>query len=185
MTEDNLVQKIKKGDEAAFKQFVFKYQDLVINICYRFLRNPEDAEEIAQDVFIEVYKSVQSFRNEAAVSTWLYRIATNKSLNHLKKFKKKKKLEKYIDAGIRTIHSGSNPHVDMEKAERQKLLFEVINALPENQKKAFILSKYENLSYKEIADVMAVSLSSVESLLFRAKKNLQKKLTYHYKKNGF
>ena len=185
MNQDELIQKIKEGSEAAFEQFVVRYQELVKSTCYNFLFNNEDAEEIAQDVFVEVYRSVHLFRKEASVTTWLYKIAMNKSLNHLKKIRKKKDVEKYIDDSISKIHTDSNPQTDMEKAEQQKLLFTVIDSLPENQRKAFVLSKYNGLEYKKIAEVMAVSLSSVESLLFRARRNLQKKLTDYYKKNEF
>lgn len=200
MTDKELVSKIIDGDEQAFKQLVEQYQALVINTCYGFLHTREDAEDIAQDVFIEAYKSIAQFRFEAKLSTWLYRIAVNKCLNFLRDnkylnlFKKisafagfgDEKSDYYSESDKKDEianlpDSGQQPDIVLEQEERRKILHQAIESLSMNQKIAFTLHKYEDLSYKEIAEIMNISLSSVESLIHRAKKNIQKRLLRYYK----
>ncbi len=184
MTEQELIRAINKGDQHAFQLLISKYQDQIFRVSLGFLHNKEDAEEIAQDVFIEVYHSIHKFREESKLATWLYRIAVNKSLNFLRK-KKKHSILKSIDSffinsdkpefEIEDV-SQRHPLEIMEYREDAQRLYTVINSLPKNQRIAFTLNKYEDLAYKEIAEVMGLSLSGVESLIYRAKINLQKKL---------
>ncbi len=190
MSEAEIITKLIAGDETAFKQLVVQYQQLVVNTCFGMVHNTEDAEDIAQEVFIEVYRSVHKFRADSKLSTWLYRIAVNRSLNFIRDNKKNKWFQSFEDA-VKTKNSeipkltGSdieNPEYELENRERANMLHEAINKLPENQKIAFSLNKYEELSYKEISEVLDLSVSSVESLIHRAKKNLQKKLYTCYKK---
>ncbi len=190
MTDKELIKAIKKDDQQAFKQLVEKNQQMVVNTCNGFLHNIADAEDIAQDVFIEVFLSVHKFREDAKLSTWLYRIAVNKSLNHIRD-NKKHKILKSIDSFFTSDknieieipdNSSSQPEEIIEEKERSQILSYSINSLAKNQKIAFTLNKYDDLSYKQIAEIMDLSLSSVESLIHRAKKNLQKKLLNHYKK---
>jgi len=189
MEDTQLIDRIIRKDEQAFREFVEKYQSLVFNTCYGFVDNKDDAEDLAQDVFIEVYKSIKKFRRESKLSTWLYRISINKSLNFINRNKKFK-----ITSGIGAVFSKKGDlefdipddkinQADevLENEDRKTLLTKAINSLPNNQRIAFNLSKNEDLSYKEIADVMSLSISSVESLLFRAKKNLQARLLAYYK----
>lgn len=188
MDEKKLIRKIINKDQKAFKLFVDKYQVMVINICMGFLHNRDEAKDLAQEVFIQAYLSIDKFREDASLSTWLYRITSNKALNHLRSNEKRKN-----DRSINSLQT-DNTYFDviagpetnsdylMIEAERKRNLHMAIDALPENQKTAFVLSKYEDLSYKEIADVMELSVSSVESLLFRARKGLQKSLTDCYEK---
>lgn len=190
MTESKIIQKLQEGSEAAFKELVDKYQKMVVNTCFGILHNFHDAEDVAQDVFIEVYRSVQNFRADAKISTWLYRIAVNRSLNFIRNNKKNKRLQSFEDAAktqntpIENMISEKNEHADfsLENEQRTNMLYLAVDSLPENQRVAFTLNKYEDLSYKEISDVMDLSVSSVESLIHRAKKNLQKKLYSCYKK---
>ncbi len=190
MNDKKLIDLIEKNKPAGFKNLVDKYQRLVINICYGFVHNRQDAEDIAQDVFIEVYRSIERFRRKSKLSTWLYRIAVNKSLNYIRDNKKNTWFQSLdilfnenTNAKVLEPEDSKNnmPDKITENKETSGYIYEAINALPENQQIAFTLKKYEDLSYKEIADVMKLSLSSVESLIFRAKKNLQKKLIEHYK----
>jgi len=190
MSDTEIINQLKQGDEAAFRKLVGSYQKLVVNTCFGMVHNLEDAEDIAQDVFVEVYRNIQNFRADAKLSTWLYRIAVNRSLNHIRDNKKHKwfqSFENEVETKNRQLFQAESSHSDqpgyhMENEQRAVILHEAINSLPENQKVAFTLNKYEELSYQEIADVMEMSVSSVESLLFRAKKNLQKKLYKCYKK---
>ena len=189
MTDLEIVNNIKKGDNYAFKALVESHQALVLNTCRGFLHNEDDALDVAQDVFIEAYRSIKKFRGDSRISTWLYRIAVNKSLNFIRDNKKHKLLNS-IDVmykgGEKHIENASNPELpdaEFERHERSYVLNRAIDELSKKQKTAFILNKYDKLSYKEISDVMNKSVSSVESLLFRAKKNLQEKLINYYKEN--
>jgi len=189
MTDAELIQRIISRDQTAFKILVEKYQSLVYHACYNLLRSFDDAEDIAQDVFIEVFESIDQFRQESQLSTWLYRIAINKSLNHLRKNKWKKlfnSLEHYfsLDKNVKfdvEDSSANNAPDTIEYKERVNILHEALDALPKNQRIAFSMHKFDELSYQEIANVMNLSLSSVESLIHRAKLNLQKKLVNYYK----
>ncbi|MFW5773820.1 MAG: RNA polymerase sigma factor [Tangfeifania sp.] len=190
MSEAEIIQKLQEGDEQAFRQLVEKYRQLVVNTCFGLVHNLEDAEDIAQDVFIEVFRSVQKFRADSKISTWLYRIAVNRSLNFIRD-NKRRKLAQSIEevfspkkgkSGSFSSEKVSAADTEMENSERAAILHKAIDSLPKNQRVAFTLSKYEDLSYKEIATVMETSVSSVESLIHRAKKNLQKKLYACYKK---
>lgn len=190
MSDTEVIEQLKQGNELAFKKLVDNYQKLVVNTCYGLVQNREDAEDIAQDVFVEVYRNIDKFRADAKLSTWLYRIAVNRSLNHIRDNKKHKWFSAFEDEvaaknkallQVKTDES-DEPEYDLENRQRALILKEAINSLPKNQKVAFTLSKYEELSYQEIAAVMDLSVSSVESLLFRAKKGLQKKLYKCYKK---
>ncbi|MFW5699828.1 MAG: RNA polymerase sigma factor [Bacteroidota bacterium] len=184
MTEDQLVKKIKHKDREAFRMLVEQYQVRIRNTCFGFVRNKEDAEDVAQEVFIEVYRSIHKFREDAKLSTWIYRIAVNKSLNFIRSKKRSiwgllfqnRKLENSAEVPEEIITEEAGPLEKMEKEEDLQLLQESLEALPENQKIAYVLHKIEELPYKEIANVMDVSLSSVESLIFRANKNMKSRL---------
>ena len=188
MPETEIIDKVLQGDKQAFGKLINKYQSSVVNTCFGFVHNRADAEDIAQDVFVEIWHSLSKFRKESKFSTWVYRISVNKSLNFIRKNKKHssnisinnfgnndKQLD--IEADKNTLAS-----FGVEEKERAEILYKAINSLSKNQRIAFTLNKYEDLSYKKIADVMDISLSSVESLIHRAKINLQKKLIKYYKK---
>ena len=190
MDESELINEVKAGKAAAFKTLVEQYQDRVINTCYGFVRDKEDARDVAQDVFIEIYQSLENFREEAKLSTWIYRISVTKSLDFLRRKNRKKRMGQFkrlfsIDDMAERLAqpSGSNPDINVEKMERDRILQQAIDRLPENQKIAITLSKYEGFSNKEISEIMNTSISSVESLIHRAKVNLKKKLYRHYDKH--
>ncbi|WP_416143547.1 RNA polymerase sigma factor [Prosthecochloris sp. SCSIO W1102] len=175
--------------EDEFSTIVAEHQDMVLNTCYRFVLNREDAEDIAQEVFLEAYRSLGSFRQESKLSTWIYRIAVTKSLDHLRKKKRKKRfssLKRVIGVNDPVeelpISSQESPAEVLTESEKTQVLQHALDTLPENQKTAFLLSKYDGYSNQEIAEVLHTTVSAVESLVHRAKKNLQKKLQKHYKK---
>ena len=190
MTDQKLTDGILTGNQKYFKELVDIYQTQVLNTCNSFLHNKNDAEDITQEVFIEVFLSVHKFKREAKLSTWLYRISVNKSLNFIRDNKKRsfvKSIENIFSGEQKTelqIPDNSNQYSDIAdiQDERTELLHKSINALSKNQKIAFTLSKFENLSYIQISEVMNLSLSSVEGLIHRAKKNVQKKILNFYKK---
>ena len=187
MNDKELIQKIAAKDHAAFKALVERYQALVINTCYNLLGNRQDAEDVAQEVFFQVYKSAKRFRQEAKLSTWLYRIAVNRSLNFIrnnKRFRWLESLSSLLEGERQRVSdvSTSNsdrPDVALEEKEQNVIVKKAIDSLPEKQRAAFVLHKYEGLSYQEIAEVLGRSLSSVESLIHRAKLNLQRKLLHY------
>ncbi|ASQ89900.1 RNA polymerase subunit sigma-24 [Prosthecochloris sp. GSB1] len=174
-----------KNDD--FSKIVAEHQNMVLNTCFRFVMNKEDAEDISQEVFIEAYRSLDSFRQESKLSTWLYRIAVTKSLDHLRKKKRKKRfssLKRVIGindpAEELPMPSNETPAEVLSGNERVEVLQRALDALPDNQKTAFLLSKYDGYSNQEIAEIMQTSVSAIESLVHRAKKNLQKQLEKYY-----
>lgn len=189
MNDEELIQKIVEKDHLAFKSLVDRYQQLVINACYNLIGNRQDAEDVAQEVFLQVYKSAQKFRGEAKLSTWLYRIAVNRSLNFVRdnsRFRWLKSLSSLLEDEGQSAEEvpasdSDRPDVELEKKERNVIVQKAIDSLPEKQRAAFVLHTYEGLSYQEIAEVLQLSLSSVESLIHRAKLNLQKKLLGYLK----
>ena len=149
MDEKKLVKRLKNKDKDTFRLFVEEYQPFIMNICIGFLHNKEDAEDITQDVFIEFYQSVSGFREESKISTWLYRIAVNKSLNFIRANKKYKKHENIEDAVLEEATQSStknkkdtdHPEFAIENKEKARILHNAVNSLPKNQKTAFILNK--------------------------------------------
>lgn len=180
MTESELIQGLRNGDESAFKYLVETYQDRVYNTALAIVQNAEDAEDVAQEVFIQVYRSIHSFKGESKLSTWLYRIATTRALDLLRSRKSKKRagfIQRLFGEGnepVYEIPDFHHPGVALEKKENAAKLFRAIRQLPENQKIAFTLHKVEDLSYQEISAVMNTSVAAVESLMHRAKQNLRK-----------
>jgi RNA polymerase sigma-70 factor (ECF subfamily) len=186
LTDHELISGIIDGDESAFKRLVELYQDKTYSICLGYLRNEEDAEDTAQEVFIELFRSIYKFKGESGLNTWVYRIAVNKSLELIRKRKTKKRfgflnsLFGNEDIIERNYADFKHPGVQLENKERASVLLTHIEKLPDSQRTAFQLHKMQEMSYQEISDTMNTSLSSVESLIFRAKKNLQKSLKYYY-----
>jgi RNA polymerase sigma-70 factor (ECF subfamily) len=188
--EAELIDRLRKGDESAFRQVVESRKDLVYNTVLGLLQHPEDAEDVAQDVFIKMYESIHQFKGESAFSTWLYRIAVTKALEWIRSRKRKKRF-----AFITGLLGDNNelrhdppdfhhPGVQLDNKERAARLFKSIAQLPDNQRVAFTLHKVEGIPYLEIAAIMELSVSAIESLIHRAKKNLRKDLEDYYMKNG-
>jgi RNA polymerase sigma-70 factor, ECF subfamily len=185
MNEQEVVNLLLAGDPATIRSFVDQYQPLVLRTARGFVRNPEDARDIAQEVFIDVLTNLHRFKGNSGLSTWIYRITVNRSLNYLRSRKRRLEHLTYSDDlgdhgkedRLGTIDtSQKNPSEILEQKEQSRILHDAIRSLPDKQQAVFNLAEYDDLSYKEIAEIMQVSISSVESLLFRARKNLQKKL---------
>ena len=183
MSEQELIQGLIKKDQAAFKQLVEEQKGRAYNTSLGIVQNAEEAEDIIQEVFIEVFESIGNFKGESKLSTWIYRITITKSLEAIRRRKRKKRFgfmtrlfQNDPDAPDVDVPDFVHPGVLLENKEKATLLFKAIDSLPENQKIAFTLHKVEDLSYEEIARIMGISLSSVESLMHRAKVSLQKKL---------
>lgn len=183
MNEQELIQGLRKGDESAFKFLVDTQKDRVFNTAIGIVQNAEDAEDVAQEVFIQVYRSIHNFKGESKLSTWIYRITTTRALDLLRSRKSKKRfsfLQRLFGEGnepLVEIPDFHHPGIAMENKENAAKLFKAIGQLPENQKTAFTLHKVEDLSYQEVSEVMQTSVAAVESLMHRAKQNLRKILS--------
>lgn len=168
--------------EKNFTLLVEEHKEMVFRTCMGVLHNTNDAEDVTQDVFVKVYQSLSQFRNEAEIKTWLYRIALNHSLNLLKRNKIRQTNDLFEDYSEAT-ETELSQFQKITQTELKKALALAVRSLPENQQKVFVLNKYNELSYKQIGEVTGFSASAVESLLHRAKKNLQKRLLHFYKEN--
>ena len=187
LDEKQLIKLLLEGNNTAFRELVDQCKDMVYNTCLGILQHASDAEDVTQDVFVQAYESIHQFKGDSKISTWLYRISVTKSLDLLRKKKRKKRFG-YVQSlfgmndeeiGI-TESNFYHPGVELENKERAAEFFKAIEKLPENQRIAFVLHKVEGLSYLEVAEIMSSSLSSVESLMHRAKSNLKKILADYY-----
>ena len=186
--ESELIKQLVSGNDKAFKVLFDSYKSMVYNTASGFLTNESDAEDITQEVFLQIYRSIAHFKEESKLSTWIYRITITKCLDLLRKRKTKKRFafitdifDKETNKEKELFVNYEHPGILEENKELSKILFKQIDKLPENQRIAFVLNKIEQLSYKEISEVMQTSVSSVESLIFRAKSNLKKRLEKYYK----
>jgi RNA polymerase sigma-70 factor (ECF subfamily) len=181
--ERDLLRAVRSGNLAAFKEIYDAHAGLVYSVAYRMLRDRHHAEDVTQEVFLEAYRSLDTFRGESRLSTWLYRIAVNRSLNH----QRKQKLQRWLSLDFEdTSGETAGQHVQgepedgpdtlMEKKDTERIVEDAINRLPERQRTAIVLHRYEGLSHEAIAEVLGVTIGSVESLLHRAKQSLARRL---------
>jgi RNA polymerase sigma factor (sigma-70 family) len=185
----DLIIALQQGDNEAFKKVIDEWQDMVYNTALGIIQNEDDADEITQEVFIQVFQSIKSFKGDAKISTWLYRITISKALDYLKKQQRKKRFgfvdyfwsgnKNEVDEAKEFYHPG----VAMENKEMASQLFKAMKQLPNNQRIAFTLHKLEAQKYGEIAVIMNISLQATESLIARAKTNLKKIVQEYYTKN--
>ena len=183
LQEAELIAALQAGDAAAYRWIVTLHHARVYQTCLGFVCNTEDAEDLAQEVFVEAYRAIGGFRGEAKLGTWLYRIAVTKSLELLRYRKRKKRAGQLLSllgmqqAGLepRADHF-DHPGLSLERKEQARILMVAVASLPEQQRIAFTLHKIEELSYQETAEIMQISASAVDSLVFRARANLKKRL---------
>jgi len=180
---EELMARIVEGDEYAFQLLVNRNQASVLNLISRFLGDRTKSEDLSQEVFLRVWRAAGTYERRAKFTTWLYRIAANLCFNELKSSRRRKWFQLFqIGANPQTHKGESLPSElpDPEKLvlarERSRQITDALQSLPENQRMALILKRYDNLSYKEISRVLGFSVPAVESLLVRAKRTLQKKL---------
>jgi len=173
-----LLQAVATGDASAFRQLYDLCAPQVYSLALSYTQEEQSAEEITQDVFTIIFKKAATFKGNAAVRTWIYRITVNTSLN----FIKKKKRSSWLSLGVEKQKTADfvHPGVILENKEHAAMLYRLIETLPSQQKTAFILSFIEELPRQEVADIMETSLKAVESLLQRAKKKLRDQLLPHY-----
>jgi RNA polymerase sigma factor (sigma-70 family) len=190
LNEIELIKQLQQGNRQAYTQLVQAYQHMVYNTVLGIIQQVEEAEDVAQEVFIQVYQSVGKFRADSKLSTWIYRIAVTKSLD----WQRKKKAKKRFNLIKQTLGFTSTPEaeepvnfnhpgVQLDNKEQAAILFKALNQLPENQKVAFVLIKTEGLNYEETSIVLNTTVKAVEALMHRAKANLKKILQDYYTDN--
>ena len=167
-----------------FEELYQKHKNMVYNLALNYVQNIEDAQEITQDVFVTVYQTQNTFKEQSSVSTWIYRITINKCLDFLKAKKRKRRFafltSIFFENNSDLKHDRpdyNHPGILLEDKESLKVLFDRINELPDNQKTVLILHKIEQKSQAEVAEIMDLSPKAVESLMQRAKTNLAKKIS--------
>lgn len=184
LSDAEVMLELRAGNMAAFDVLLAKYRKPIMSFMYRMVHNQAVAEELAQEVFLRVYRSRETYRAEARFSTWLYRIATNLGVNHARNTKNERSAPAvYLDEP--DAESGTTPDVadarptvedTMLRRERLQAIREHVLALPERQRTAVLMHKYEGLDYKQIGEVLKLSESATKSLLFRAYQTLREKL---------
>jgi RNA polymerase sigma-70 factor (ECF subfamily) len=184
LTDAEVMLELKAGNMDAFDVLLGKYRKPIVHFMFRMVHNQAVAEELAQEVFLRVYRSRETYRAEARFSTWLYRIATNLGVNHARDTRHERSASTvYLDAvdaetGTTPDVADATPSVEVEllRQERMKAIRECVMALPERQQTAVLMHKYEGMDYKQIGEVLKLSESATKSLLFRAYQTLREKL---------
>lgn len=181
LTDQELILQLRQRQEAAFRLLVETYGGRVYNTVLNILQNPTDAEDAAQEVFISIYQSIDSFREDARLSTWIYRIAVRKAIDKQRRAKTRQRLQAILpwwmpSEGKADKAVFNHPGVVLDNKEQAAMLFKAINGLPEKQKIAFTLVKVQGLPYEEAAGIMQQGIKAIESLVMRAKQNLQQQL---------
>src|SRR5581483_720520 len=179
-----LMLRVKRGDSEAFAELVNKYKQPVMNVIYRVLRDPTEAEDLAQNVFVQVYKSADRYKASARFTTWLFTIARNLCLNEIRR------RSRHPADSLEGSHSDSedqpnrqfedpktaSPPDTLLSRELEQKVEQALAELPENQRTAIVLCRQEELSYEEIAEVLGCSLSATKSLIHRGREALKEKL---------
>jgi RNA polymerase sigma-70 factor (ECF subfamily) len=185
-----LMLRFQRGDESAFAALVRSYQGRIVSLAYRYLGSAADAEDLAQEVFLRVYRAKESYEASAKFSTWVYRITANASLNFLRGKKARRGVSGAMPTGGGTAETAGGdgapadfededaeaPGDRMEKDELARVLRRIVDDLPERQRMAIVLNKYEGLCYDDVASAMDMSVMAVKSLLTRARVNIKEKL---------
>ena len=182
ITDKEIIERVKNGDKKAYDLLVLKYQQRVINLISRFVKNYADALDVSQETFIKAYKALPNFRGESAFYTWLYRIAVNTAKNHLTVQSRKITKSDYDVTEIEQIEGNmtlteqTTPENLLIKDELQETILNTIENLPEDLKSAIMLREIEGLSYEEIAAVMECPVGTVRSRIFRARETIDNKI---------
>ncbi|MFZ4771025.1 MAG: RNA polymerase sigma factor [Ferruginibacter sp.] len=185
MNEQELIHELRQANEAAFRKLVEDYRNRVFSTVLNILQNNEEAEDAAQEIFIQVFESIHSFKGESSLSTWIYRIAVRKALEKIRKKNRRQRLYKILPWWMPEEKKSSealflHPGLAAEQKEKAAILFGAIKSLPEKQQLAFTLLKVQGMNYEEACAIMQLSVKAVESLMSRAKVNLQKQLEHYY-----
>jgi RNA polymerase sigma-70 factor (ECF subfamily) len=175
--ESELIYQIKDQNPKAFSQLVDLYSTMVYSVIYKMIRNSQDSEDITQEVFVTIWTTMDAFKGDSLLKTWIYLIAINKAHEFIRKKNRKKRKGFHVQMEDNSIQIQENDPIPSELLEFKELELvfnQSLSKIPENQQIAFLLNRFEGLSYNEIAVEMKTSHSAVESLIFRAKQNLSK-----------
>ena len=183
-SDAEIMLQVKAGDDSAFAYLVQKYRRPMVNFMYRMSRNAAGAEDLAQEVFLRVYRSRESYEASAKFTTWLYRIATNLAVNHARDTRHERpenqvSLDEPDDESGRTLDlpdKGPSAEEAIVQRERLAAIRQRVHALPERQRIAVMMHKYQQMDYRQIAEVLKLSESATKSLLFRAYETLREQL---------
>ena len=181
-TDNELIERVKNGEKSAYDLLVLKYQQRIVNLVSRFVRNHSDALDVTQEAFIKAYRALPNFRGDSAFYTWLYRIAVNTAKNHLAVQSRRPRTSDYDVSDIEQIEGNTalkdqaTPESLLLKDELQALILKAIDDLPEDLKTAIMLREIEGLSYEEIACVMGCPIGTVRSRIFRARESIDQKM---------
>ena len=181
--DKQLIERVKNGEKAAYDLLVLKYQQRIVNLVMRFVRNHSDALDVTQEAFIKAYRALPNFRGDSAFYTWLYRIAVNTAKNHLAVQSRRPRSSDYDVSEIEQIEGSSalkeqaTPENLLLKDELQATVLKAIEDLPEDLKTAIMLRELEGLSYEEIASVMDCPIGTVRSRIFRAREAIDEKMS--------
>lgn len=180
MKEDlELVRSFREGNETGFDELVQRYRQRVYALVYRFVRNPEDATELAQDVFVRAYRALPGFQGKSSFYTWLYRIAVNVALSFLRRRRRRgaaDAAEQLDQDAVMNLPSPDNPTRDFEQVRLREVIAQAVDALPARQRATFIMRQYQQLTNDEIAQTLKCPVGTVKANYFFAVKNLQQKL---------
>lgn len=177
MNDELLIQHLREKNEPAFKWLVETYHKRVYNTVLSLVQNEADAEDLSQEVFMKLYESIDHFRGESSLSTWIYRISVHKALDKLRSAKTKRRFAVFVPwIQAEPEEPFYHPGLMLDKKENGAVLFKAIQKLPSNQQIAFTLIKVQGMNYEEVSQIMKISVKAIESLISRAKVNLQKTL---------
>ncbi len=181
-TDEEVMLRLKAGEPDALETLLARYRRPVIHFLYRMVHDAGQAEEFAQEVFLRIYRARKSYKPTAKFTTWMFRIATNVGLNALRDDRRRREKETSSDEestglrAARVVGPGLTPEQQVLAAERNTQIRCAVDALPENQRTAVLLHKYQGLDYAEIADILECSPSALKSLLYRAYETLRVRL---------
>ena len=178
-----LVKALRKGDSQSFNRLVMLYQSNIYNLALNYLKVPEEAKDITQDIFVTVYRSLSTLRDDSKFSAWLYQIATNHCRNRLKKLQKRGFFtSRSIDDPDQPIHlsNDDSPEKQIEQEDRSRIVRTAIAAMPEAEKEVLIMRDLQEMTYEEISEVLGVPLGTVKSKLNRARNALKNKIKYFF-----
>lgn len=183
MTEPELIARAKAGDQAAFEQLVVENQNRVYSLALRMLGNPEDAQDTAQEAFLNAWRALPSFKGESSFSTWVYRLASNACIDHLRRRKRRREVE----AASLTGEEGegdwepadhqADPALQTERRMAREAVEQALQALPNHQREILVMRELSGLSYQEIGEALELDLGTVKSRIARARLALKKILT--------
>lgn len=181
-TDHQLVERVLKGDNRAFTLLVLRYQHKVLGLISRFVKDPHEAEDVAQEAFLKTYRALHNFRGDSAFYTWLYRIAVNTAKNHLVSRGRRppstdvdmEDAQQADDTSL--LHEIDSPEANMEREDLRRVIYQAIDELPEELKTAFSLREFSGLSYEDITEIMGCPVGTVRSRIFRAREAIDKRV---------